>query len=80
MDAVASCGWPVWPGAQFCHRPLYFEEPCLERCGQKYCCCGRECCCQSAVSAAHFFGTAILLPVEFMCQCPGDCVCTPPAF
>jgi hypothetical protein len=74
MVSVTACGWPEWPGAQFCHRPLYFEERCLERCGQK------QCCCQPAASAAHFFGTAILLPVEFCCQCPGDCVCTPSEF
>jgi hypothetical protein len=65
--------WPVWQGAQFCHRPLYFEEACAER-------CGCTCCCAPAASAAHFFGSAILLPLRMCRQCPGSCVCTPPAF
>jgi hypothetical protein len=66
--------WPVSPGAQFCHHPLYFEEPCLERHGCT------NCCCQPAASAAHFFGTALLLPIKMCGQCPGRGVCTPSAF
>jgi hypothetical protein len=50
------CGW------QFCHRPLYFEERCLERYG-----C-RTCCCQPAASALHFYGTALLLPIKMIRQ------------
>jgi hypothetical protein len=50
------CGW------QFCHRPLYFEERCLERYG-----C-RTCCCQPAASAIHFYGTALLLPLKMIQQ------------
>jgi len=53
--------------ARFCHRPLYFEERCLERCGIE------SCCYQSAASAAHFYGAALLLPVSMLYQC-GSCV------
>ena len=66
------CQWPIWPGAQFCHRPLYFEEPCLERCGYV-----RSC--QPTKSAAHFFCNAAVLPISMWRQC-GTCECTPPAF
>jgi len=50
--------------AHFCHQPLYFEEKCLERCGQ------RSCCCQPSASAACFFGGALLLPFKAACACP----------
>jgi hypothetical protein len=54
--------------ANFCHRPLYFEEACLERCGM------RSCCCQPAASALHFYGRALMLPVMAVCRCPCSCV------
>jgi hypothetical protein len=54
--------------ANFRHKPLYFEEPCLERCGLPYCCC------QPAASAVHFYGTALLMPVNVFCVCPCSCV------
>jgi hypothetical protein len=63
--------WPVWPAAQFCHRPLYFEETGVERYGCKRCC-------QPASSACHFFGAAILLPVQMCLVPPTRCVSTPP--
>jgi hypothetical protein len=50
------CGW------QFCHRPLYFEERCLERYGV------RTCFCQPGASALHFYCTALLLPVKMIQQ------------
>jgi hypothetical protein len=74
FQPASDCKWPVWPGAQFCHHPLYFEERCIERHGYT------SCCCQPAASAAHFFGTALLLPIKMCGQCPGRGVCTPPAF
>ena len=69
-----ACGvdlWPVWPAAQFCHRPLYFEDVCVERYG-----CTR--CCQPAASACHFFGSALLLPIQLCLEPPTTCVATPP--
>ena len=45
---------------RFAHRPLYFEDPNLERCGVTAC---PSCpCVQPLVSAAHFYGTIPLLP------------------
>ncbi len=41
----------------FAHRPLYFEDPNLERCGVS-----TGPCTQPLVSAGHFFGTVPLLP------------------
>jgi hypothetical protein len=55
--------------ARFYHRPLYFEEVCLERCGV------RACCCQPGASAVHFFGRALMMPVLATCVCP--CACVP---
>lgn len=68
-----ACTWPLWPGAQFCHRPLYFEEPCLERCGYVRCC-------QPVVSTANFFCNAALLPLKMYRQPCCSCEATPPAF
>ncbi|QDT12197.1 hypothetical protein K239x_42060 [Planctomycetes bacterium K23_9] len=58
----------------FCHRPLYFQELDLERCGEHFGCL------QNLHSAAHFLiGTAIV-PYRMATQCPdhlvrgrGDC-------
>jgi hypothetical protein len=85
-NASASRCWTVfsynWEASCFCHNPLYFEEVNLERygyqCGDRSCCCscGRECCLQPAVSAAHFFGTIPALPYCIAAECPCDCVYT----
>jgi hypothetical protein len=74
----ATRGWPVscfhWNASCLCHNPLYFEEPNLERYGYG---CGCTCycsdCCQSAVSAAHFFATIPALPYMMTADCPGEC-------
>lgn len=71
----------------FCHKPLYFEDANLERCGYiagKDCCCAEwcpdwcGCCCchnmQNVVSAAYFFGTIPLLPYKMTVNCPCECV------
>jgi hypothetical protein len=71
-----------WEATCFYHNPLYFEEVNLERygyqCGDRSCCCscGRECCLQPVVSAAHFFGTIPALPYCMAADCPCDCVYT----
>ena len=50
----------------FTHRPLYFEQPLLER-------CGRGChFFQNAISGVQFFANTILLPYH-MCVQPADC-------
>ncbi|MBT4864189.1 MAG: hypothetical protein HON53_03585 [Planctomycetaceae bacterium] len=45
-----------WEAAALSHRPVYFEEPNLERYGNSF---GLV---QPVISAAHFFGTMPLLP------------------
>ncbi|MDA8745490.1 hypothetical protein N9N28_12730 [Rubripirellula amarantea] len=61
---------------RFCHRPLYFEDPNLERCGKGWGCL------QNPVSAVRFLGDALLLPYQMVRQRPqcevsslGDCRC-----
>jgi hypothetical protein len=75
--------WPVtcyhWDATCLCYQPLYFEQVNAERFGYG---CGlgrfRYCtnCVQSAVSAAHFFGTVPALPYCLSARCPCDCVYT----
>jgi hypothetical protein len=86
QGAAGSRCWTVfnykWEATCFYHNPLYFEEANLERygyqCGDRCCCCtcGKECCLQPAVSAAHFFGTIPALPYCIAAECPCDCVYT----
>lgn len=57
---------------QFCHQPLYFEDPNLERCGLAHGCC------QPLFSAAHFFGTIPLLPYKMGTQHPRELVAATP--
>jgi hypothetical protein len=82
----AEPGWVTSAGAtlptysrqtiRFCHRPLYFEDPNLERCGNGLGCL------QNPVSAVRFLGDALTLPCQMIRQCPcrqvsstGDCRC-----
>jgi hypothetical protein len=68
------CGYCYdWPGAQFCHSPLYFEEYWLERYGY-------ESCCQLCSSACNFFGGALFLPATLVMQPPSNCELTPPPY
>ena len=60
-----------WRGAQFCHRPLYFEDACLERWGICHSCL------QPAISGIKFFGTALLLSVKMWHSAPHSYVRTP---
>jgi hypothetical protein len=69
-----------WASPAFCHKPLYFEQPNLERYA-KY----PNCTVATIGSIGHFYGTALLLPAKFaMKPCwsssctlgnhrPGDC-------
>jgi hypothetical protein len=50
--------------ANYYHRPLYFEERALEKCGI------RSCWCQPAKSACEFYGGALMLPCKMIRQCP----------
>ena len=49
----------------FSHRPLYFEDPDLERCGNGLGCL------QNPVSALRFMGDALLLPYQMNRMHPG---------
>ncbi len=51
-----------------CYRPLYFEDPNLERCGRSHGCL------TELASAAHFFGRIPALPYLLTANCPGKCV------
>jgi len=60
----------------FRHRPLYFEQPGLERCGRSYGCA------TSVVSATAFLAQSALLPYQVLALGPctevsplGDCPC-----
>ncbi len=67
--------WPTlgynWVAPNSTHYPLYFEEINAERYG--YTCCA---CAQPAISAAHFFGSAVTLPYQMGANCPRECVYT----
>lgn len=67
--------WPTlgynWVAPNSTHYPLYFEEINAERYG--YTCCA---CAQPAISAAHFFGSAVTLPYQMGANCPHECVYT----
>ncbi len=56
-----------WEASAVCHGPLYFEEPNLERYGYTH---GIL---QPAISGAHFFGTALLLPAKLVFESPHNC-------
>lgn len=51
------------------HRPLYFEDANLERCGNA---CG---CLQNVCSGIRFFAISLKLPYEIGRQCPDKLVC-----
>jgi hypothetical protein len=52
----------------FKHRPLYFQELNLERCGTTYGCA------QNAVSAAYFIGNSAILPYRMAIDRADECV------
>lgn len=75
----------VWAAPAVFHRPLYFEQPNVERYGHHVSCGLGGDCLQSAICAAHFFATVPLLPCrvgsqpcmdhEYVLGCyrPGSC-------
>ena len=56
---------------RFCHRPLYFEERNLERCGKTYGCA------TNAVSGFYFLTNTAMLPYRIASQRPDCTVATP---
>ncbi|MBM3998151.1 MAG: hypothetical protein FJ297_01185 [Planctomycetes bacterium] len=57
-----------WKASALCHKPLYFEEPQLERYGHT---AGPWL--QPALSGAHFFGNVIVLPYRMGINPPSEC-------
>jgi hypothetical protein len=55
----------------FCHRPLYFQQVDLERCGNHHGCL------QNAISAGHFLYGVAVLPYRLASQCPSTLVKSP---
>jgi len=60
-----------WRSPAFCHEPLYFEQPNFERYGTR-----NAPCLAPTLSAAHFFGTAALLPIKAIYLPPWCKSCT----
>jgi hypothetical protein len=66
-------GWPgityTWKASALCHKPLYFEEPQLERYGHS-----RGPIIDPLFSAAHFFVCVPLLPYSMGVEPPHECI------
>jgi hypothetical protein len=60
-----------WQSPAFCHKPLYFEQPNLERYGQ-----GPGCPYNSVASASRFAGQVVTLPAAMLFTPPWSCECT----
>jgi len=67
-DDVGSIFLPDRYTTRFQHRPLYFQELNLERCGATYGCA------QNAVSAAYFIGNSAILPYRMAMDRADECV------
>jgi len=57
-----------WTASALCHKPLYFEDRALERYGHM-----TGPISQVALSGAHFFGSAALLPYQMGMYPPNEC-------
>jgi hypothetical protein len=57
----------AWVAPTFPHKPLYFEQPNLERYGR-----GPKRCIQPLCSGAHFFGSVLLMPYKVLTQHPEE--------
>ncbi len=58
----------TWRASGLCHKPLYFEEPQLERYGHEF---GPIA--QPIISTAHFFGNVAVLPYKMGIHPPTEC-------
>lgn len=59
----------TWKAAGYCHKPLYFEQPGLERYGHSYGFIP-----DFFLSGAHFFVTLPILPYKMGVELPWECV------
>lgn len=67
-EDVGSVFLPDRYTTSFTHRPLYFQELNLERCGTTYGCA------QNAVSAAYFIANSAILPYRMAINRADECV------
>ena len=58
----------TWKASGLCHKPLYFEQIQVERYGHSF---GPVA--QPLISAAHFFGNALILPYQMGISPPNEC-------
>jgi hypothetical protein len=58
----------TWTASALCHKPLYFEQPQVERYGHT-----RGPVIQPVLSAAHFFGSVFVLPYKMGLNPPTEC-------
>jgi hypothetical protein len=76
-DSLLTRGWAhsgySWEATGLFHRPLYFEQPNLERYGYAP---TRSCFGQSILAGAHFFGSALILPYRLGAEPINDAVYT----
>jgi hypothetical protein len=59
----------LWKASALCHKPLYFEDPQLERYGHSF-----PPCCQPLISGAHFFTRLPVLPYCMGVEPPMECI------
>jgi hypothetical protein len=77
IDSMATRGWAhsgySWEATGLYHRPLYFEQPNLERYGYAP---TRSRTGQSILAGAHFFGSVLILPYRLGAEPINDAVYT----
>jgi len=75
FEDVTTRLWPTapyaWVAPALCHRPLYFEEPGLERHGHSLCPP-----LQPVISGAHFLSTVPTLPYRIVAEGRRECTYT----
>jgi hypothetical protein len=59
----------AWKASNLCHKPLYFEQPALERYGHAL-----PPVVQPLASGAHFFADVLLLPYHMGLELPQECI------
>ena len=74
-DTILGCwdrGWAgtacLWQAPAVCHRPLYFEQPNVERYGYTIPFA------QPFICGAHFFGSVVAFPYLVGAQRPNECI------
>ena len=74
LEVAPICAWwdcnCLLAFARFCHQPLYFEDPALERCGD-------DRCLPQLCSMRHFLCDVALLPARLIVRPPRTRMCTP---